>query len=465
MSNGRSLTPIMLMGRTGTVMTNVSTQINLMIARAEKAAESFRGFSQQEVDRVVAAMTRAGVANERKLAEMAVEETGIGNVEDKVIKNHFGTQVVYDYMRDKPSVGIIEEVDGIITIAEPFGIIAAVTPVTNPSATTMFKALIALKGGNVICFAFHPKAQKCSVAAAQLMLDAAIAAGAPADCIQWVTDPSIEATDSLMKHPDVSMVIATGGGAMVKAAYSSGHPALGVGPGNVPVFIEKTANLAMAIPDIIASKTFDNGTICSSDQSVIFDDQMVAEKALQLFKDNGAYLCNEEEKAKLVAVMFDKERGVPAMAIIGKNPQIIAELAGFSVPAGVKLLMVPLTTTGPEDWMSHEKLSPVLGWYIVDSRAKAIAAAVCQLEFGGAGHSAVVFTENEEVAMEFALRVPANRVVWNQPSVHGTIGALYNHLVPSLTLGCGAMGGNSTTENVGYKNLLNIKRVARRKAA
>jgi acyl-CoA reductase-like NAD-dependent aldehyde dehydrogenase len=446
-------------------MSNVSTQINQMIARAEKAAEKFKGFSQLEVDRIVAAMTRAGVLNERKLAELAVEETGIGNVEDKVIKNHFGTQVVYDYMRGKPSVGIIEEEDGIFSIAEPFGIIAAVTPVTNPSATTMFKALIALKGRNVICFAFHPKAQRCSAAAAQIMLDAAVAEGAPVDCIQWVTEPSIEATDSLMKHPDVAMVIATGGGAMVKAAYSSGHPALGVGPGNVPVFIEKTANLAMAIPDVIASKTFDNGTICSSDQSVIFDDKKVAEKALRLFQENGAYLCSAEEKARLEAVMFDKERGVPAMAIIGKKPQIIAELAGFTVPADVKLLMVPLTTTGPEDWMSHEKLSPVLGWFIVDSKEKAISAAVCQLEFGGAGHSAVVFTEDEEVAKEFALRVPANRVVWNQPSVHGTIGALYNDLVPSLTLGCGAMGGNITTENVGYKNLLNIKRVARRKAA
>ncbi|RNC68491.1 MAG: aldehyde dehydrogenase family protein [Desulfuromonadales bacterium] len=446
-------------------MSNVSAQIDQMIKKAEKAAEVFRGFDQLQVDRIVAAMARAGVANERKLAEMAVEETGIGNVEDKVIKNHFGTQVVYDYMKGKPSVGIIEEEDGILSIAEPFGIIAAVTPVTNPAATTLFKSLIALKGRNVICLAFHPKAQKCSAEAARIMLEAAVEAGAPADCIQWVTEPSIEATDALMKHPNVALVIATGGGAMVKAAYSSGHPALGVGPGNVPVFIEKTANLEIAIPDVIASKTFDNGTICSSDQSVIFDDAQVADKALQLFREQGAYLCTKEEKAKLEAVMFDKERGVPSMAIVGKKPQYIAELAGFDVPADVKLLMVPLTTTGPEDWMSHEKLSPVLGWFIVDSREKAISSAVCQLEFGGAGHSAVVFTEDEEVAKEFALRVPANRVVWNQPSVHGTIGALYNDLVPSLTLGCGAMGGNITTENVGFKNLLNIKRVARRKAA
>jgi len=446
-------------------MTCLVTQVDQMVAKARKAAEAFKGLTQEQVDRITEAMTKAGVANERKLAEMAVEETGIGNVEDKVIKNHFGTQVVYDYMKDKRSVGIIEEDDGIISIAEPFGVIAAITPVTNPAATTLFKSLIALKGRNVICLAFHPKAQKCSAAAARIMLDAAVAAGAPANCIQWVEEPSIEATDALMKHPGVAMVIATGGGAMVKAAYSSGHPALGVGPGNVPVYIEKSANLNIAIPDVIASKTFDNGTICSSDQSVIFDDKAVAEKALKLFKENGAYLCNDEEKAKLEAVMFDKERGVPSMQIIGKKPQFIAELAGFTVPADVKLLVVPPPTTGPEDWMSHEKLSPVLGWFIVDSKEKAISAAVSQLEFGGAGHSAVVFTEDEGVATEFALRVPANRVVWNQPSVHGTIGALYNSLVPSLTLGCGAMGGNITTENVGYKNLLNIKRVARRNMA
>ncbi len=445
-------------------MTTAAQAIDLMAVKAVKALEEFRGFTQEQVDKISEAMTVAGVASERYLAEFAVEETGIGNVEDKVIKNHFGTQVVYDYMKGGKSVGVIDETDGVISIAEPFGIVAAVTPTTNPTSTTMFKALIALKGRNVIIFAFHPRAQKCSEAAAQIMLNAAIAAGAPQHCIQWVTAPSIEATDALMKHPEIAIIIATGGGAMVKAAYSSGHPALGVGPGGVPVFIEKSANLRMAVEDVIASKTFDNGTICSSDQSVIFDDRTIAEKALILFERSGAYLCTEKEKAKLEAIMFDKERGVPDMAIVGKSPQVIAELAGFKIPADRKLLMVPLTTTGGEDWMSREKLSPVLGWFITDSREAAINAAAIQLEFGGAGHSAVVFTEDEEVAHEFALKVHANRVVWNQPSVHGTIGALYNSLVPSLTLGCGAMGGNITTENVGYKNLLNIKRLARRNA-
>jgi acyl-CoA reductase-like NAD-dependent aldehyde dehydrogenase len=447
-------------------MTTAAQAIDVMAAKALKALEEFKGFTQEQVDKITEAMTAAGVANERYLAEFAVEETGIGNVEDKVIKNHFGTQVVYDYMKNGKSVGVIDETDGIISIAEPFGIVAAVTPTTNPTSTTMFKSLIALKGRNVIILAFHPRAQKCSAAAAQIMLDAAVAAGAPQNCIQWVSQPSIEATDALMKHPDVAIVVATGGGAMVKAAYSSGHPALGVGPGGVPVFIEKTANLRMAVEDVIASKTFDNGTICSSDQSVIFDDRNIAEKALILFERNGAYLCTEAERNKLESIMFDKERGVPDMAIVGKSPQVIAELAGFKIPADRKLLMVPLTSTeGEADWMSREKLSPVLGWFIVDTKEEAINAAAIQLEFGGAGHSAVVFTEDEAVAHEFALKVHANRVVWNQPSVHGTIGALYNSLVPSLTLGCGAMGGNITTENVGYKNLLNIKRLARRNPA
>ncbi len=444
--------------------TAAGQEIDVLTAKALKALEVMKTFNQAQVDKIIKAMAEAGVANERYLAEFAVEETGIGKVEDKVIKNHFGTQVVYDYMKDAKSVGIIDETDGIISIAEPFGVVAAVTPTTNPTSTTMFKSLIALKGRNVIILAFHPRAQKCSAAAAKIMLDAAVAAGAPADCIQWVTQPSVEATNALMTHPDVSIIVATGGGAMVKAAYSSGHPALGVGPGGVPIFIEKTANLDMATSDVIASKTFDNGTICSSDQSVIFDDKATCDKALKIFQEKGAYLCTEEEKAKLEQVMFDKERGVPSMAIVGKSPQVIGALAGLKIPENIKMLLVPLTATSGEDWMSHEKLSPVLGWYLAKDTKSAIEAAANQLEFGGAGHSAGIFTEDEKIAEQFAMTVHANRVMWNQPSVHGTIGALYNSLVPSLTLGCGARGGNITSENVGYKNLLNIKRLARRNA-
>jgi len=446
-------------------MTSASQEVDQLTSKALKALQVMETFTQEQVDKITKAMCEAGVANERYLAEFAVEETGMGKVEDKVIKNHFGSQVVYDYMKDKKSVGIIDEHDGVIEIAEPFGVVAAVTPTTNPTSTVMFKSLIALKGRNVIILAFHPRAQKCSAAAAKIMQDAAASAGAPRDCIQWITQPSIEATNALMTHPDVDIIVATGGSAMVRAAYSSGHPALGVGPGDVPVFIEKSANLEMATDDVIASKTFDNGTICSADQSVIFDDKATADKALKMFEAKGAYMCSQEEKAMLEKVMFDKEHGVPSMKIVGQSPQKIAELAGFKIPAARKMLMVPLTSTEGEDWMSHEKLSPVLGWYVARSTDDAIDACENQLQFGGAGHSAAVFTSDEKVAQKFALKVDANRVTWNQPSVHGTIGALYNTLVPSLTLGCGARGGNITTDNVGFKNLLNIKRLAKRKAA
>src|SRR6266496_3834260 len=263
--------------------TAASQEVDTLCAKALTALEVIKNFNQEQVDKITKAMCEAAVANERALAEFAVEETGIGKVEDKVIKNHFGSQVVYDYMKDKKSVGVISDKDGIVEIAEPYGVVAAITPTTNPTSTTMFKSLIALKGRNVVIFGFHPRSQKCSAQAAKIMLDAAVAAGAPKDCIQWIENPSVEATNALMTHPDVSIIIATGGAAMVKAAYSSGHPALGVGPGGVPIFVEKSADLEVATDSVIMSKTFDNGTICSSDQSVIFDDKATAEKALKLF--------------------------------------------------------------------------------------------------------------------------------------------------------------------------------------
>ena len=442
-------------------MSEVMLEIDQMVIRAQKALEVMKTFSQEQVDAITEAMCNAGAAAAGKLAEMAVEETGMGRLEDKAMKNHVATQVVYDQMKDEKSVGIIGEANGVIHIAEPFGVVAAVTPTTNPTSTTLCNAMISLKGRNVIIFAFHPRAQQCCVASAQILLDAAVAAGAPEDCIQWVRKPSVEATNKLMKHPGVAMVIATGGGAMVKAAYSSGHPALGVGPGNVPVYVERSADLDMAVNNIIASKTFDNGTLCLTEQSVIFDDEDTAQKMLGIFKERGAYLCDPLEKAKLEAVMFDKEKGVASGAIVGQSPQKIAQLAGFCVPDDIRLLLVPLSAMGTDDWLSHEKLSPVLGWYLAPDKDMAIQAAVDQLEFGGAGHTAVAFSGNEEILEEYALRVPAGRVIWNQPSLHAVVG-LTSGLTASFTLGCGARGGNITSENVTYKNLLNIKRVARR---
>lgn len=443
-------------------MADAVQQVDQLVAKARVAAAKFKTYTQAQVDKILAAMDAVSVANEQKLAEMAVEETGIGRADHKAIKNHLGAHIVYEWQKDKKSVGVIEEKEGITYIAEPFGVVAAAIPTTNPTSTTEFKSIIALKGRNVLIFAFHPKAQKCSAYAAKLMLDAAVGAGAPADVIQWIDEPSIEGTNALFKHPGVNLVIATGGGAMVKSAYSSGHPAIGVGPGNTPVFVSKSAKVSVAVNNIIASKTFDNGTICSSDQSMIFDDQATCDKAVALMKERGAYLVNAEEKVKLEAVMFDKERGVPSLAIVGKSPQVIAKLAGFTVPDDTKLLLVPLTCIGPDDWFSHEKLSPVLGYISFKSTDEAIAAAKGQLLWGGAGHTAVVHAQDQAVLDKFALEIPANRLLLNQPAVHGSVGLIYNMLPPSLTLGCGTDGGNFLSNNVNFANLLNVKQVAKR---
>ncbi len=443
-------------------MADVVQKIDSLVANARKAADIMREMTQEQVDKICAAMDAASVANEVKLAEMAVEETGIGRADHKAIKNHLGAHIVAEWQKNQKSVGVIREEAGVTYVAEPFGVIAAATPTTNPPSTVMFKSLIALKARNVIIFAAHPRAQKVSVEAARIMHDAAVSAGAPVNCIQWIDEPSIEATNLLFKHPGVNLILATGGGAMVKSAYSSGHPAIGVGPGNTPVFISKSAKLSVAVNNVIASKTFDNGTICSSDQSMIFDDKAICDKAVQMMVERGAYLVNAEEKKKLEAVMFDKERGVPAVAIVGKSPQYIAKLAGFEIPEDRKLLLVPLTTIGPEDWFSHEKLSPVLGYICFNSTDEAITAAKNQLRWGGAGHTAVVHAQDDAVINKFAMEIPANRLLLNQPAVHGSVGLIYNELPPSLTLGCGTDGGNYLGNNISFRDLMSIKSIAKR---
>ena len=443
-------------------MSDVVKMIDGLVAKATKAAEVYKTFTQEQVDKICAAMDAVSVANEVILAEEAVAETGIGRADHKAIKNHLGAHIVYEWQKDQKSVGVIREEEGVQYIAEPFGVLAAATPTTNPTSTVMFKSLIALKSRNSIIFAAHPRAQKCSVHAAQLMYDAAISAGAPADIIQWIDEPSIDATNALFKSPGVKLVLATGGGAMVKSAYSSGHPAIGVGPGNTPVFISKSAKLSVAINNVIASKTFDNGTICSSDQSMIFDDPAVCAAGVNLMVERGAYLVKGEEKVALEKVMFDKERGVPSMAIVGKSPQVIAKLAGFEIPADAKLLLVPLTTIGPEDWFSHEKLSPVLGYITFNSTDEAIAAAKNQLLWGGAGHTAVIHSQDQDVLDRYAAEIPANRLLLNQPAVHGSVGLIYNKLPPSLTLGCGTDGSNYLGNNISFRDLLSIKSVAKR---
>ncbi len=439
-------------------------EIDTLVAQALGALEVFESFSQEQVDAVVRAMALAGVAERLTLARQAVDETGMGVFEDKVTKNLFGTEYIYHDIKDQKTVGIIHEdpEEGIVEVADPIGVIVGITPVTNPTSTTMFKSLIAMKTRNPIIFAFHPKAQQCSVAAARAMRDAAIAAGAPEHCIQWVGTPSVEKTNAVMKHPQVSLILATGGSGMVKAAYSSGKPALGVGPGNVPVYIEKTAKVNMAVNDIILSKTFDNGTICASEQSVVVDRE-IADQVLDRFVAQGAYVLKPEEMKKVEVLAIDSARGTMSGAVVGQPAEKIAELAGIKVPAGTKLLIARLTGVGPDTPLSREKLSPILGFYVAGSTEEGIRLCDAIVHFGGMGHSAGIFSNDPEVIDAYRRTVKTSRILENVPTSFGAIGDIYNRMDPSLTLGCGAFGGNSTSENVSVKNLLNIKRHSKRR--
>ena len=411
-------------------------------------------------------MSMAGLEHHMELAKMAVEETQRGIYEDKITKNMFATEYVYHSIKYEKTVGIINEneEDDFAEIAEPIGIIAGVTPVTNPTSTTMFKSIISAKTRNVIIFGFHPSAQKCSTRAAEIMRDAAIKAGAPENCILWIEEPSITATRLLMNHPDVNLILATGGTGMVKSAYSCGKPALGVGPGNVPCYIDKTAKLKTSVNDLVMSKSFDNGMICASEQAVLVDKEIYQEFE-KLMREAGCYFVNPEEKEKLKNSMFGtNEEGYKLKSHIpGRSPAQIAKEAGFEVPEETKVLVVYEEGIGPEYPFSKEKLSPVLTYYIVNNEEEGLEKAERLLEFGGLGHSAVIHSENRETILKFSEKMKAGRIIVNSPSTHGAIGDIYNTNMPSLTLGCGSFGGNSTTANVSSVNLLNIKRVARRR--
>lgn len=443
---------------------NTKYIIDSLVEKAQKALESFNGFTQEQVDKVVEAMATAGLGEHMRLAKMAVEETGRGIYEDKITKNIFATEYIYNSIKDQKTVGVIDinEYDSYSVIAEPVGVIAALTPVTNPTSTTMFKAIIAIKTRNPIIFAFHPSAQKCSTEAARILRDAAVKAGAPKDCILWIDEPSIEATGMLMNHKGVSLVLATGGAAMVKAAYSTGKPALGVGPGNVPCYIEKTANVKRAANDLILSKTFDNGMICASEQAVIVDRE-IAKEFETFMKDNGCCFLKKDEIHKLEKLAVDEIKCAVNPNIVGKSAYEIAKMAGLNVPEETKILIAQLEGVGPKYPLSREKLSPILAYYIVNSTEEGLRKAEQMVEFGGMGHSAAIHSENDSVINEFAKRIKAGRLVVNSPSTHGAIGDIYNTNIPSLTLGCGSFGSNSTTDNVSAVNLINRKRVARRK--
>ena len=443
----------------------IKDMIDGLVQRAKKASEEYMKLDQDTVNNIIKEMSMAGLDNHMKLAKMAVEETGRGIYEDKITKNMFATEYIYHNIKYEKTVGIISEneEEGYEEIAEPIGIIAGVTPVTNPTSTTMFKSIIAAKTRNVIIFGFHPSAQNCSVEAATILRDAAVKAGAPEDCILWIDKPSVEATNQLMHHPDVNLILATGGTGMVKAAYSCGKPALGVGPGNVPCYIEKSAKLKTSVNDLVMSKSFDNGMICASEQAVIVDED-IAWDFETLMKEAGCYFVSKEEKERLEKAMFDEANGNTLIgSIAGQSPYNIAKMANIDVPENTKVLVVYETGVGAEHPFSREKLSPVLAYYKVKNSEEGIELAEKLLEFGGLGHSAAIHSENKEIINEFAERVKVGRIIVNSPSTHGAIGDIYNTNMPSLTLGCGSFGGNSTTSNVSSVNLINVKRVAKRR--
>ena len=443
----------------------IEQMIDELVNRAKIASEQYKRLDQNQVDKIVQKMSMAGLENHMTLAKMAVDETGRGIYEDKITKNMFAAEYVYHNIKQTQTVGVIEEneEEGYELIAEPIGVIAGVTPVTNPTSTVMFKSMIAAKTRNVIIFGFHPSAQKSSEETAKIMRDAAVEAGAPKDCILWIENPSVLATSLLMNHVGVDLILATGGSGMVKAAYSSGKPALGVGPGNVPCYIEKSANISTSITDLVMSKSFDNGMICASEQSVIVDKDIAKEFEKEM-KILGCYFVNDEEKQKLQKAMFDENNNNKLNgAVVGQSPETIAYWAGFSVPNSTKILVVKESGVGDEYPFSKEKLSPVLAYYTVESSDEGIALADKLVRYAGMGHSAVIHSEDKEIIEKYSKTLNTGRIMVNSPATHGGIGDIYNTNVPSLTLGCGTFGGNSTTDNVSSVNLINIKRVAKRR--
>ncbi|SDN95043.1 acetaldehyde dehydrogenase /alcohol dehydrogenase AdhE [Enterococcus faecalis] len=443
---------------------DVSSMIDELATKANVALKAMEDFTQEQVDHIVHQMAMAALDQHMPLAKMAVEETGRGIYEDKAIKNMYASEYIWNNIKHDKTVGVInkDEQTGLMEIAEPVGVVCGVTPTTNPTSTTIFKSLIALKTRNPIVFAFHPSAQKCSAEAARIVRDAAIAAGAPENCIQWIEQPSIDATSALMNHPGIAIVLATGGAGMVKSAYSTGKPALGVGPGNVPAYIEKTAKVKRAVNDLIVSKSFDNGMICASEQAVIVDKEIYASIKAE-FEAHNVYFVKPNELQKLEDAVMNEGKYAVNPAIVGNSAEKIAELAGISVPKGTKILVAELEGAGPEYPLSREKLSPVLAMMKSNNAEHAFELCEAMLNLGGLGHTAVIHTEDEELQVAFGLRMKACRILVNTPSAEGGIGNIYNEMIPSLTLGCGSYGKNSVSKNVSAINLINIKTVAKRR--
>ena len=443
---------------------DVSVMIDDLAAKGNVALKEMENFDQEKVDHIVHEMAMAALNEHMSLAKLAVEETGRGIYEDKAIKNMYASEYIWHSIKDNKTVGVISEdkQKGLIEIAEPVGVVCWVTPPTNATSTTIFKAMIAIKTRNPIIFAFHPSAQKCSAAAARIVRDAAIAAGAPENCVQWIEHPSIEATQGLMNHPGIAIVLATGGAAMVKSAYSTGKPALGVGPGNVPAYIEKTAKIKRAVNDLIVSKTFDNGMICASEQAIIVDKEVYAAVKAE-FQAHQVYFVKPNELQKLEDAVMNEGKYAVNPAIVGMPATKIAELAGITVPEGTKMLIAELEGVGADYPLSREKLSPVLAMIKSENTEHGLELCEAMLNLGGLGHTAVIHSEDEDLQIRFGLRMKACRVLVNTPSAEGGIGNIYNEMIPSLTLGCGSYGKNSVSRNVSAVNLINVKTLAKRR--
>ena len=444
---------------------DVQTVIDELATKGVEALDAMANFTQEQVDHIVHQAAIAALDKHMYLAKLAVDETGRGIYEDKAIKNMYASEYIWNSIKYDKTVGVIAEdkEQGLVSIAEPVGVICGVTPTTNPTSTTIFKALIALKTRNSIVFAFHPSAQKSSAEAARIVRDAAIEAGAPKDCIQWIEEPSIEATGLLMNHPKIATVLATGGPGMVKAAYSTGKPALGVGAGNVPAYIAADAKVKRAVNDIIVSKTFDNGMICASEQAAIVDAAIYDEVKAEFEAHQCVIISKKADIAKLEKVVLNEARTAVNGAIVGHSAIEIAEKAGLKVPAGTKMLLAEIPDATMEHPLALEKLSPVLALIKSDGVEDGFKKAEGMLNLGGLGHTAVIHTENEDLQLQYGIRMKACRVLVNSPSAEGGIGNIYNNMIPSLTLGCGSHGHNSVSHNVSSFDLLNVKTLSKRR--
>jgi acetaldehyde dehydrogenase/alcohol dehydrogenase len=437
-----------------------------LVGQARTAAAVFTQFTQEDVDRIVKAMVLAGLEQAQHLARLAVEETRLGVMEDKVLKNMVATEFAYNYIKDKRTVGIIREFPerNLVEMAEPVGVIFSLTPITNPTSTVLFKCIMAVKTRNAVIFSPHPNAWHCCSEAVKIMHDTAVKHGAPEGVFTCLESHTLQDNAYLMRHKDVGLIDATGGPSAVKAAYSSGKPALGVGPGNTPAYLEKTADLNTAVVDIIISKTFDNGTICASEQTVVIDDE-IYDLALKKFADLGSHICNEKETELLGRTVIDPKTGFMQATAVGQKATDIARFAGLSVKPDTKLLIAPIQGVGREHPLSVEKLFPLLAVYRAKSVDEALKVCVDVNHAGGLGHTAVIFSRNDEVISKFGEMMNAGRIIVNSPGSVGALGGVYNDLVPTFSFGCGTGGGNSTTDNTNIYHYLNLKRVARRTQA